>query len=45
MRKYSDQLTQTFPYNVRIADSVFIRENAGDQKPVLPHIIRCETYL
>ena len=40
MPGYGFSLTLIFPYNDRIEDSVFMRENTDQGKPFLRHIIR-----
>ena len=39
MRKYVFSLTRILPYNDRIYDSVLIRKNTGQWKPVFSHIL------
>ena len=38
MSEYGFSLTRIFPYKDIIVDSIPIRENAGQRKPVLRHI-------
>ena len=40
MPKYGFPLTGLFPYKARIYDSVFIRKNLGQRKPVFWYILR-----
>ena len=39
MREYGFSLILILPYKDRIVDSVLIRENMGQSKPVFSHII------
>ena len=40
MPKHGFPLTRLFPYKDRIYDSVFIRKNLGQRKPVFWYILR-----
>ena len=40
MPEYEFSITYTFPFKDRIIDSVHIRENARQRKPVFWHILR-----
>ena len=42
MREYGFSLTHILPYRDRIVDSVLIRENTGQWKPVFSHILCSE---
>ena len=44
MREYGFSLTCILLYKGRIYDSVFIRENTSQQKPVYSHILCCEYF-
>ena len=45
MREYVFSLTRIFPYKDRIEDSVLIRENTGQWKPVFSHILSSVKHL
>ena len=44
MSEYGFSLARIFPYKGRIADSVLIRENKGQRKPVFWYILRSDVY-
>ena len=44
MQEYGFSLTRVFPYQNRTFDSAFQRENAGQIKPVLWHILRRDRF-
>ena len=44
MAEYGFSLTLIFPYKARMYDSVLIREDKGQRKPVFLHILRRECY-
>ena len=44
MQEYGFSLTHFFPYNDRTIDSVLIRENTGQWKPVFSHILRSGSF-